>query len=244
MQIIGLVIHLERATARRPLAERLVAECGVPARLLAAVDGRAWAEAGRLAELVLPAPLEPPFPFTMGPGEYGCFFSHRAAWTALLESDAEAALILEDDIALGPDFADAMRLAVRHVADLGYVQFQTRAVDGAVSLDREGNCHLYRPTVTPLRTSGQLVHRAAAARLLALSAQIDRPVDGFIQMHWLTGIQAGSIAPSGLSDVSASAGGSTLKSGMTMVQRLTKQWQRTRYRRAIRRYSVANARPK
>lgn len=241
MQIIGLVIHLARATARRPVAERLVTGCGVPARLLQAVDGREMAAKGTLAALALPKPLAPRFPFPMGPGEYGCFLSHRRAWEALLASEAEAALILEDDVALGPEFPAALRLAVRHVADMGYVQLQTRPVEGSPVLDSEGPCRLYRPVVTPLRTSGQLVHRDAAARLLALSGQFDRPVDGFLQMHWLTGIRAGSIAPSGLGDVSASAGGSTLKSDKTLGQKLVRQVHRLRYRRAIRRASEASA---
>ena len=93
MQIIGLVIHLGRATARRPLAERLVAECGVPARILDAVDGRALEAKGALTALAMPQPLEPRFPFPMGPGEYGCFLSHRDAWEALVDSGAEAASV-------------------------------------------------------------------------------------------------------------------------------------------------------
>ena len=242
MRIIGLVIHLGRAVARRPVAERLVAECGVPARILDAVDGRALAAKDALTALVMPKPLEPRFPFPMGPGEFGCFLSHRQAWEALLASDAEAALILEDDVALGPDFPAALRLATRHVAGMGYVQLQTRPVIGASVVDSEGACQLYRPVVTPLRTSGQLVHRDAANRLLALSTQIDRPVDGFLQMHWLTGLQAGSIAPSGLRDVSASSGGSTLKSDKSLAQKLVRQVHRLRYRRAIRRASEAAAR--
>lgn len=241
MQIIGLVIHLGRAAARRPVAERLVSGCGVPARILGAVDGRDMAAKGELAALVMPKPLEPRFPFSMGPGEYGCFLSHRQAWQTLLASGAEAALILEDDVALDADFPAALRLATRHVVEMGYIQFQTRAVEEAAVLDNEGACRLYRPVVTPLRTSGQLVHREAAARLLALSEKIDRPVDGFLQMHWLTGIRAGSIAPSGLTDVSASSGGSTLKSDKSLGQKLVRQVHRLRYRRAIRRASEASA---
>lgn len=240
MQIIGLVIHLSRAEARRPVADRLVADCGVPARLLEAVDGKAMAPAA-LAALAPPKPFEPRFPFSMGPGEFGCFLSHRRAWAALLESGAEAALILEDDMALGADFPDALLLAIRHVAAMGYVQLQTRAVEGAELLDREGSCRLYRPSVTPLRTSGQLVHRDAARRLLALSETIDRPVDGFLQMHWMTGVHLGCIAPSGLTDVSEASGGSTLKSRKSVVDRLFRHFERMRYRRAIRRYSQKSA---
>ena len=239
MRIIGLVIHLGRATARRPVAENLVESCGVPARLLDAVDGRALAAKGELDRLVSATPHQPTFPFPMGPGEYGCFLSHRLAWEALLASDAEAALILEDDVALGADFPAALQLAIRHVAELGYVQLQTRLIADGTPLDVEGNCRLYRPVITPLRTSGQLVDRAAASRLLDLSAKIDRPVDAFLQMHWLTGIRSGSIAPSGLTDISATSGGSTLKSEKSLGQKLAREFHRFRYRRAILRLSQA-----
>lgn len=235
MEIIGLIIHLKRAEARRPVAERLVAACGVPARILDAVDGKAM-PAAALAALAAAVPRAPRYPFAMGPGEYGCFLSHRAAWAALLASGAAAALILEDDMEIGPEFADALRLAMRHVAEMGYVQFQTRAIQ-ALPLDHEGDCILMRPALTPLRTSGQLVHRAAAERLLGLSEKMDRPVDAFLQMHWLTGVHPGAIAPSGLKDVTESAGGSTIKSARSLGQRILRDVQRTRYRRAIRRLS-------
>lgn len=240
MKIIGLVIHLKRAVARRPVAERLAAACGVPARLLDAVDGKAMAAAD-LQALATSAPHSPHYPFPLGPGEFGCFLSHRLAWAALLESEAEAALILEDDMEIGPEFADALRLATRHVGEMGYVQFQTRAIQ-APPLDHEGGCVLMRPKLTPLRTSGQLVHRAAAERLLAASATIDRPVDAFLQMHWLTGVHPGAIAPSGLRDVTASAGGSTIKSTRSLGERIMREVQRTRYRRAIRRLSERTGR--
>lgn len=237
MQIIGLVIHLARASARKPVADRLVAGCGVPARLLQAVDGGAMDPAA-LAALAPARPHAPRYPFALRPGEYGCFLSHRAAWQALLDSDAEAALILEDDMELGPDFPDALRLATRHVARMGYVQFQTRAVQGD-AIDCEGACVLYRPKVTPLRTSGQLVHRDAARHLLTLTTTIDRPVDTFLQMHWLTGMHLGSIAPSGLTDISMAAGGSTLKAKRSLWSKLAREGQRWRYRRAVRRMSDA-----
>ena len=243
MQIIGLVIHLARATARRAVADQLVADCatdfGVPARILDAADGRALEALGDLASYRLKTPLKPRFPFTLGAGEKGCFLSHRAAWTALLVSDAEAALILEDDVALGPLFAEALALARRHLPDMGYIQFQTRAVSGAAPVDHQGEAVLYRPQITPLRTSGQLVNRATATRLLDLTRQFDRPVDTFLQMHWHTGLHLGAIAPSGLSDVSATSGGSTLSTRKPLLDKLRREVQRLRYRRAVARMSQA-----
>jgi len=247
MKMIGLVIHLERATARRAVAMRLVEECGLPAQLLAAVDGRSLSPAIIEARL-LRDPIHPVFPHALRAGEVGCFLSHRLAWQSLLESDADAALILEDDAALGPEFPAALRLAARNLgaqspaspssSAMGYIQFQTRLLRNQTALDAEGPCQLYQPIVTPLRTTGQLVNRRAAEHLLELTWRFDRPVDTFLQMHWHTGLRLACIAPSGLSDVSAVSGGSTLKLRHNFGDRLSREWNRFRYRRAVQRASA------
>ncbi|MDC1243515.1 hypothetical protein N8Z86_05230, partial [Amylibacter sp.] len=46
--------------------------------------------------------------------------------------------------------------------------------------------------------------------LLKHSEKIDRPVDGFLQLFWLTGQNITCIHPSGISDLTNVLGGSTL----------------------------------
>ncbi|SDC67118.1 glycosyltransferase family 25 protein [Ruegeria marina] len=237
MDLIGLVIHLERATDRRARAEALVAELP-DANLLPAVDGAALSPDAR-GRAFRPGLLKPAYPFDLRPGEIGCFLSHRTAWAMLVESRANAALIVEDDMALDDNFSDALELAKRHVDRIGYVQFQTRSV-AAPEIDRHGNCILTRPVVTPLRTSGQLVSRRAAERLLDLTEPFDRPVDTFLQMHWYTGIQLGAISPSGLVDQTQAIGGSTISGRKSLGNRLIREWKRARYRAAVRRLSRDN----
>ncbi|HCE71894.1 glycosyltransferase family 25 protein [Ruegeria pomeroyi] len=234
MNLMGLVIHLERATDRRAQANALVSQLPFAA-LLPAVDGAAMGADAR-ARAVQPGLLKPAYPFELRPGEIGCFLSHRAAWARLVESEAEAALIIEDDMALEAGFADALALAQRNVAQMGYIQFQTRPVT-APAIDQQGQSVLMQPGLTPLRTSGQLVARWAAERLLALTEPFDRPVDTFLQMHWHTGLRLGVISPSGLSDRTEVIGGSTIGAKKSLVERLTREWHRARYRAAVRRLS-------
>lgn len=234
MNLMGLVIHLERATDRRAQADALVSQLPFAA-LLPAVDGAAL-DAEARARAFHPGLLKPAYPFDLRPGEIGCFLSHRAAWARLVESDAEAALIIEDDMALETGFADALALAQRHVRQMGYIQFQTRAVM-APEIDREGQSLLMQPELTPLRTSGQLVARWAAERLLTLTEPFDRPVDTFLQMHWHTGLRLGVISPSGLVDRTGAIGGSTIGAKKGLTERLTREWHRARYRAAVRRLS-------
>ena len=62
----------------------------------------------------------PHYPFALRPGEVGCFLSHRAVWAALLESNADAALVLEDDVELDEGFQAALDLAQRNLDKIGY----------------------------------------------------------------------------------------------------------------------------
>ena len=237
MDIFGLVIHLPRAAARRPLAARLRDGCGLPCTLLDAVDGTTLS-AAEIAAAYRPGLHAPRYPFALRPGEIGCFLSHRAAWARLVAGSADAALILEDDVDLAPGtFADALALAARHVADIGYIQLQTRPVTGT-PVDGEGAARLYRPALTPLRTSAQLVGRAAAERLLGLTAPFDRPVDTFVQMHWLTGLRLGAVFPAGLADATEAAGGSTIGQKKGLGEKIAREWTRGRYRAAVKRLSA------
>ena len=165
-RIETLVIHLARATGRRAQVDALLAGTPFPARVLDAVDGSAVPEEARAAAVSETALFAPKYPFALGQGEYGCFMSHRAAWAAIVDEGLDAALILEDDVALVDGFGAAVDLAAQHVERLGYVQFQVRAVDGGTPVAEGEGAAIVRPKVTPLRTSAQMVSRGAAERLL------------------------------------------------------------------------------
>ena len=236
-RIETLVIHLARATGRRTQVEALLAGTPYPARILDAVDGAAVAEDVRAAVMSGRVLFAPTYPFALSAGEYGCFMSHRAAWAAILEEGLDAALILEDDVALVEGFGAAVDLAARHVERLGYVQFQVRAVEGGVPVAEADGMAIVRPNVTPLRTSAQMVSRGAAERLLKLTERFDRPVDTFLQSHWHTGLHLACVVPSGVEDRTAQTGGSTISSKRSFWAKVAREWKRSRYRAAVKRLS-------
>jgi glycosyl transferase family 25 len=240
VQVRGFVIHLARAAQRRAQVERLLAEAPCPTEVFDAVDGRAMAEVEVVAVLSDRPVMHPPYPFQIGRGELACFLSHRALWQRMVDEGIDQALILEDDVALEPGFAAAFALASRFVGVEGFVQFQTRPLRGTseVVLQEDG-VRVIRPRVVPRRTSAQLVGRRAAERLLAVSARIDRPVDGMLQLVWETGQAVHCVLPSGVSDMTAEVGGTTVqrKSGVDIVARLTRAYHRAVYRRAVQRLS-------
>ena len=233
-KVEAFVIHLARATQRRAQVERIVAACPLKTRVLDAVDGRAMSEDERAA--VYRADLhEPRYPFRIGPGEIGCFLSHRNAWQTMLDEGLDAALIIEDDVEIElPVFSKALELALVSMTPRSYVQFQVRKVPGGGTAVADGNgIEIRRPVVAPLRTSAQLVGQDAARRLLAVSHRFDRPIDSQLQMSWVTGVCIDCAVPSGVSDRTQASGGSTIKAGKTLSDRIFREFSRFAYRRAI-----------
>ena len=233
-KVEAFVIHLARATQRRAQVERIVAACPLKTRVLDAVDGRAMSEDERAA--VYRADLhEPRYPFRIGPGEIGCFLSHRNAWQTMLDEGLDAALIVEDDVEIElPVFAKALELALSSMTPRSYVQFQVRKVPGGGAVVASGNgIEIRRPVVAPRRTSAQLVGCAAARQLLAVSGHFDRPVDGLLQMPWVTGVHIDCAVPSGVSDRTNTSGGSTIQAKTGIHARIVREIRRWSYRRAI-----------
>lgn len=212
MKVGAFLIHLKRATQRRPQVERIIEACPLDTEIVDAADGRAMSEAEQDEVYKFEKLFEPSYPFRIGPGEIGCFLSHRRCWQRIVDGDFDAGLILEDDVEIDTDgFARAIGLAKDHIADIGYIQFQVRAISGPSStVDARDGHRLIVPTTVPRRTSAQLVSRNAAEHLLRLTETFDRPIDGFLQLTWETNISVACIEPSGVTDRTVQSGGSTI----------------------------------
>lgn len=234
--IEAFIIHLARATARRPQVDRILAASPVPATIIDAVDGRGLSSQEIDAVYSRQSLHAPRYPFTMAVGEIGCFLSHRRAWQAIVDKGLEAGLIIEDDVEIdAPVFAQAFGLARQHVAELGYIQFQTRPVRGrSAVVARKGGFSVVRPQVGPLRTSAQIVSAGHAKLLLELTARIDRPVDGFLQLSWVTTKAMCCVVPPGVSDRTSQSGGSTISATTRYSAKISREINRFIYRRRIR----------
>ena len=229
------IIHLERASARRPHVEIIMQESPYPARIWPACDGAAMDSAVRDHLISGPALFQPAYPFSLSMGEVGCFESHRSVWRHMVDNDVKVALILEDDVAINPaEFRAALAMAESHIAELGYIQLQVRAVKPPFSVvEQSGPVAIILPQVIPLRTSAQLVSLDAARSLLSASEQIDRPVDGFLQLFWETGVRPHCVVPSGVSDLTQESGGSTVSRKRSLWQKLIAAAKRWTYRNQV-----------
>ncbi len=244
--IEAFIIHLARATARRPQVDHLLKACPVPARVLDAVDGRAMSEAEIDAVYSRKSMHAPHYPFEMTVGEVGCFLSHRKAWQAIVACGRDAGLVIEDDVEIDADvFTTALEFAREHVSAHGIVQFQVRRVAEPGPLIASTNAVvLARPMIIPLRASCTLYSRAAAEQLLAQTERFDRPIDGHVQLHWVTGLRPLIAIPSGVRDKGADIGGTTIQArNVPLLKRIRRELLRPLYRGRISALSRRHNRP-
>ncbi|MEM9344554.1 MAG: glycosyltransferase family 25 protein [Pseudomonadota bacterium] len=235
MEVRGFVIHLARAAERARQVARIIETAPVPTRVLDAVD----AATADLSPYTPDAPLVPRYPFPLSETEIAVFLSHRSAWQAILDEGLDAALIIEDDVAFDPAaFNPAFTAALPFAQNGAYVRLPQKKRE---STGEALAPLIRRPTEVALGMQAQLVGAEAARNLLAATETFDRPVDVLIQMTWIHRADILSAWPSGVSDISATLGGSTLKKRRGLGARLSAEAQRALFRWRISRVARDHA---
>lgn len=226
----SFVIHMSASTTRRPNAEALCA--ALPnAELFEAVNGR---DPEQIAGVkVFNGDLHRPrYPFPLRPAEIGVFESHRRIWRKMVDEEIDLAITTEDDLGIDPDrFASALEMIRTHATPEHYIRLpvKQREVPAQVLAERDG-LRLILPRVIGLQCVCQVVGRNAAARLLAATDRIDRPVDTFLQMHWITGQPIHALQGTGNQEVAGQIGGSTIQKKTRPGEVLGREFKRGLYR--------------
>ncbi len=236
-QIKAFIIHLERATERRAQVNELISQLPVPAEIITAVDAKQLSDADA-AQAYQTRLHKPYYPFRLSRNEIACFLSHRKTWQTIIDQNLDAALVLEDDVALTADFPAAFKAATEIAEEGGLVRlpFRSDRETGAVILE-QGTTKVIRPVPVGLGMVAQLITRDAAQALLKATEKFDRPVDTFAQMNWVTGLQPLSVVPGGVQEISANLGGSTLKQNRSLAHKLHRELMRPFYRHSVKTYS-------
>nr|WP_170540030.1 glycosyltransferase family 25 protein [Ruegeria arenilitoris] len=226
----SFVIHMSSSTARRPNAEQLCAD--LPnAELIEAVDGR---DPAQIAAVTLhPGNLHRPrYPFLLKSGEIGCFESHRRVWKKIVADNVDIALIAEDDLCIDKArFSKAIQFLSQGNQLNSFIRIPVKQNEHPrVVLAAQDELMLILPKIVGLKTTCQVVGRKAAERLLAATDQIDRPVDTFLQMHWITGQPVHALLGSGNREVAGEIGGSTIQTKPPLTDKLTREFKRAAYR--------------
>jgi glycosyl transferase family 25 len=110
--------------------------------------------------------------------EIGCWLSHLSAWQLLLRSGAGTCTVIEDDLTLLPDFAQAIdALSARREFDLVYLGTSSRNVSQR-RRTLVGRFGVHEPVGVILNTWGYSITRAYVERFFAAGKRSIRlPID-------------------------------------------------------------------
>lgn len=193
LRLAVYLINMDGAVERLAAMQDKLARAGLPFRRITGIDGRA---------LTYPIPefSERSYRLLHGrrtsPAEIGCYLSHVACARAFVDSDADLALILEDDVSFAPDFLEAVDQAacqkrLWNLLRLSTVnrgpRFPVRALPGGRSL---------AVTLTREKGAGAYVIDRRAARWIATDLVPMRlAYDIAFDLEYLAGLRACFVAP-------------------------------------------------
>ena len=172
------IVNLDRAPERLSLMQQAFGEKGLTFTRVPAVDGRLLSEDERNQWCPRPGRF-----WKLGPGEIGCFLSHRRCWELIAEGTADYAAIFEDDVILADDAKTFLQDWSWVSPDADIVKLDTychRTTISKTTIKLTGRYALARLRATHVSGAGYLVSRRAAVKLLALSSQFADPLDHFL----------------------------------------------------------------
>ena len=130
-------------------------------------------------------------------GEIGCALSHRKALLSFLNSNAEFALIFEDDIEFNPIVLKNLVSKAIHIAedwDIIAMQLNHKGLPSKVAELGE-NHHLVKYYFHVVEAGGYLINRKAAKKYLTYFLPIILPYDYFYNRPWEYDITFRGIEP-------------------------------------------------
>jgi len=234
--IKAFIIHLERARAREVQVRKLVASVPVCVEIVQAIDVKDLSLED-IARYYQPRLYKPSYPFALSTNEIACFLSHRKIWAEIVAQNCAGGLILEDDAEIGNAFATAFALSSEFITEYGLIRFPHKMREKGQILVRREGVELIKPLPVGLGQVAYLISREVAQKLLVVTERFDRPIDVLLQMFWLTKVRPLSILPSGIKEISAQIGGSTLHKRCSFGEKWHREILRPLYRWRVKNFS-------
>jgi GR25 family glycosyltransferase involved in LPS biosynthesis len=189
MDVLFLCINLKRSFDRRSLMEEEARKALIDLRFVQAIDGRELAldsvtiynRVGRLR-----------YGPDLKSNEVACVLSHKAALRTFLASDANAAVILEDDAVLSDHFLDFVYAAVASRVPWDAINLENRnrkPLRPAIARFEFGY-GLYVSAWLSAGATGWLYSRAGAERVLDTLQNFRHPYDTHLGFFWRHGLTA------------------------------------------------------
>jgi glycosyl transferase, family 25 len=239
-RLLTLVINLDRAVERRARITASLLQLGLAWTRLPAVDARQLSVAQRAA--LDTAAYQRKHGMTPLDGELGCYLSHVEAMERFLASDAEFALILEDDVLPGGQLPAVLQALMAHPQRWDMVKLS--AVHSGTPVPVLGLTETHRLAVMLSRCTGSsayLVNRSAAAAYRDGLLPMSLPYDHVFDQGWRFALKVRLVTPppcthdEGIASTIVSAPGSQprkfhwTRRWATYGYRIGNEWRRLRY---------------
>lgn len=172
------LVNMDRSVERLERMARIFDENGLCFTRISAVDGRLLEVDGGHAFPESTGRL-----YQIGPGEVGCFLSHRKFWQEVVAGQSSFAAVFEDDIHLGEGIRNFLLTDDWVPADADIVKLETTRVKTLFNkreFTRWSGRSVRRLRGTHTGTGGYVVSKQGAAKLLQMSEAFADPVDQFM----------------------------------------------------------------
>lgn len=184
-KIIIYLINLDGSDERLETATTCLSHQGIDFRRISAFDGR------KIDPVGYPEYDEVKALSYMGRklagGEIGCYFSHVNCAKTFLESDADYAVILEDDMIPTENLMSKIEQMLEKLRDQTWFLINIGALKRKIftPLFNIENHQISKAHYFPMTTTGVIWNRSGAQAFLENAYPIYAPVDNFFR-HWLT----------------------------------------------------------
>lgn len=188
MSVPIVFINLDRDVTRRARLQAQLHALALPGQRFAAIW---WADVPpeQAQQWYSPTLNARQYYKPLSQGEKGCYASHLSVWQQLLDSDAPALVVLEDDVRLAPQFGAAIEAIAALNEPWDMVKLMGRVRHEKVRSQRPllPGTALVDYARVPSMAAGYVISRAGAAKLLAHRQPFGRPVDVDLRFWWECG---------------------------------------------------------
>ena len=134
-------------------------------------------------------------------GEKGCYTSHIRAWKILLESDAEKIVVLEDDISLNDEFIKILDAIDKSDQEWDMIKLIGRERNEKIKSSENllGTQKLIRYNKIPSCTTGYVLSRSGAKKLISSRIPFGRPIDIDLRFFWENDLKILGVHPAAIS---------------------------------------------
>lgn len=196
-QVMAYVINLDRSPQRLAAMTQRMAPLPLKWQRVSAVEGKLL-DLPNLTTLSISQFLANHGKWPK-PAEVGCYLSHLKVFEAFLStpaSEAEFALILEDDVKFAPDFMDVLSGLIQHRAEWDLVRLSGFHSGGPVGIrelcaGRQLAIMFFKQT----SSAAYLINRHAARVLLERLVPMSVPYDHAYDQPWVLGLKARMVSP-------------------------------------------------